>query len=705
MIAARRAPLMATLGLAAVGAALILGAGGWLLAPSTGEQLSAAMGTADRSALARLSRDAKGSDAGTQALLARSLLAAGKPDEALAALAPVAAAHPRDPVLIALMSRALAKAGRQGERLKLLHDEAARTGTEKALGELRVVALAANDVVEERFALTRLAQMSRLDGDGIERLAYLEERAGAGDSARTRLTERRMTGASMSTDALQRLLRLSLKDADAPTIATLVDTLAERGAEPGRASVVDELAARRRPQVALALASDPRGDGPALWRRRAELTIRVGDTAGARALLAAATARAGVAPPQDIVAVAYALQAPDMVLTAAEHGAIPRPDAALTLDLARRFATRPALIARLDRLAGAEWRRQDPWLAMRLAVAADDRPAALRYADMVAPAQRDAAREDLLIRFGDRAGLQAQLLDRARRDPAARVALAERLLSIGARNEATGLLRTMAVSPNDAATRRLLYLWGPRPGSAALAWLRERAAGAQNNDDRLRWLMLYAQRDVPQAALRVLEQHPLAGQTPVLLSRLNLSAETADQGANERALRPLLDGRSLSPAQLRQMTATTMPTIDRNLRLALTRRRIAANASLPADRMDVAWAAWNARDLAAARAAVADQLAAHPDDATAATLMAEIESKQHGDRRARPWFERALDMGEGDSRARVALLSRLGRTDAALAMTRRLRATASLDKSLIADEARLLIAAGRPADARALFLR
>ena len=705
MIAARQAPIVAALGVAAVGTGLILFAGGWLLAPTTGEKLSAAMGTADRSTLAQLAQEKAEGDAGTQALIARSLLAAGKPDQALARLAPVAAGHADDPVLIALMSQALAAAGRQNERLALLHDAAARTDGEADLRRLRVVALAANDAREERFALTRLARMARLEGDGIERLAYLEELAGAGGAARTRLAAyQAAAGRAMSADAMQRLLRLSLDSADARTLGGMLEALAARGASPNRTGIIDELIARGRPRVALALAGDPAATTPPLWRRRAELLTALGDEVGARRLLAAAASRPGFAPPVDIVAVAYRLGAPDMILLAAEHGAIPRPDTTLALDLARRLADRPAMIAWLDRVAGGDWRQRDPWLAMRLAVATDDRATALRYANMVAPDQRDAARENLLTRFGDMAGLRAYLVERAHRDPVARPVLVERLLAMGARSDATELLQTLAVHPDDMATRRLLYLWGPRPSPAALTWLRRRADQADTAGDKLRWLTLYAMRDTPSRALRVLETNARGGETAALIAWLDLSAEVGDPGANQRAVRRLLDGRALSAMQLQRVTASVLPAIDQALRLTLVRRRIAGGVALPSDRMDIAWAAWNAGDLPGARRAVGDQLAVRPDDATALMLMADIEVRQRRDRGARPWLERALAAGDGDSRIRSTLLARLGRTDDALAMTRRLRAVATSDRSLIADEARLLIAAGRPAAARALFL-
>lgn len=700
MIAGRRMPLAVTLGAGAGAAALILAAGGWLLAPTTGEQLSAAMGTADAPALARLAAVPAGGEAATEVLAARSLIAAGKADEALARLAPVAADHAGDPILIALMSEALAAAGRQEERLALLHATAAHTGKPADLRALRVVAMAANDAARERFALTRLGEVGQIDGATTERLAYLEERAGAGAAARARLAARWAAArAAMSVDATQRLLRLSLPVAEAATLADLVDALAARRAGPARAAVIDDLIALHRPQIALALIGDPAP--PPLWRRRAELLVATHDGACARAMLAAA--QAGTASPSDLVAVAYRLDAPDLIVAAAERGAIPRLSPALALDLARRLTAQPAMIARLDRVAGGSWRGADPWLAMRLAVAAGDRAQALHYAGLVAPDQRAAATEDLLTRFGDVAGLRAFLLDTARRNPAASAMLAERLLAIGGRDEATRLLQSIAIHPDDPATRRLLYLWGPRPLPPALAWLKQRAATATDADERLRWLTLYAGHDTPRAALRVLEGGDTAGQTAVLLVRLDLSAEAGDVRANERALRLLLDGRALSPIQLDRVTGGVLPAANRALRLVVAERRVAGGVALPADRMDIAWAAWNTRDLPAARTAVARQIAIRPDDAVALTLMADIETRQHGDRQARGWLQRALAATEGDSRAHATLLSRLGRPAEALAMTRRLRGTAPADRALIADEARLLIATGRPATAQALF--
>ena len=682
----RAPPVPVMLGVAAMVAAAVLTAGAWLLAPGNGERLGAALSAGDRTLLARVSMQAErggaAADPGTAMLLARSQLAAGKADAALSTLTPVAAARPGDPAVVALIERALVAAGRQEERLHLLQQEAARRPSPEVFRRWRALALAAGNPGDERSALAGLARVGAAGGEEVERLAFLDEQAGDGNGARKRLAARRAAGAPLSTDALQRLLRLSLAEADGATLAELVAALAARGAPPTRLAIVDDLVARHRPDVALALIdAAPTSEAPGLWRRRVDSTRATGDTRGAQALLAAAAARPGIAPAADIIAVAYALNAEPLILVAAEHGAVPRPDRALALDLARRWSAQPALIARLDRVAGPDWRRDDPWLAMRLAMARKDRTAALAAAAMLPPAQRGMAREDLLARLGDTAGLRAELIDRAGREPAARPALAERLLAMGARDDATRLLQTIVATPDDQAARRLLYLWGPRPGAAALAWLRQRAADAPDAETRARWLSLYARRDRPQAALTVLERDTAGTRTPLLLTRLELAAAAGDAGASTRALAALLDGRDLSAAQLAQATGAMLPATDARLRASLAKRRIAAGQALAGDRMDIAWTAWNAHDLPAARAAVAAQLAAQPDDAAALMLMAEIEDRGGSPAHARRW-----------------------RTSA-LAAVRRRRAQAPADRALMADEGRLLVALGQAGAARALLSR
>ncbi|KQR82309.1 hypothetical protein ASG07_11710 [Sphingomonas sp. Leaf343] len=680
---------------------MALGGASLLLSPRSDEQLAAAMRAHDRSGVARIAGTVRPADAGTAILVARSLIEAGKAGDALTYLTPVAAAYPGDTTVAALLERAFVATGRDADRLAAVRARAANGGAADVRA-WRALAQAAGDERAERAALERLGTLKIATGPEAERLAWLDEQAGAGEAARVRLAAQPV----LSTDALQRLMRLSLADADAPTLEALLARLAARTSPPTRAAVIDDLAAKGRPAVALALAAGaaPGADAVALWPRRFALLRQTGDVAGARALLAAAVTKPAGVAPGELVRAAYALDWPEGVILAAEHHAIPRPDTALARDLAARVKTRPDLVARLDTVAGADWRRVDPWLAFHVAQASGDRGAALRAAAALPGPAADQAREQLLA--GDPAALRALLIERAGRRPESAATVAERLLTLGFRDDAIATLRIAAKdAPIDAGTtRRLLYLMGPRPDAGSLAWIRRRADGG-DAAMRLRWLAAYADRDRPVAALRTLEAHPLGDRTEMLLARIALAATTRDAAAANRAARVLLDGRTLTADQWRAAGAAWPAKGDPAIRLAFARKRLAIGGAGAGDRMDVAWTAWNGGDVATARAAVTAHLSVTPDDAAALMLMAAIEAKTGGETRALPWVRRAYAAGEGDTRERAAMLRRTGRSGEALAMIRRLRARDRGDRTLIAEEANLLIASGRPAAAQALFAR
>ena len=178
-------------------------------------------------------------------------------------------------------------------------------------------------------------------------------------------------------------------------------------------------------------------------------------------LAAAATRPIGV-PPAAIIATGYALDRPDLIIAAAASGAIPPPDAKLAHDLAQRAEARGRLdwLAQLDRAGGADWRAGDPWLALRVAIRTGDSASVLRAIGGLPAEEREDARTAWMTRTGDRAGLRSQMLAQAARPGADLPALAERLLAIGAREDAIALLRRAAIgqSPGSAVGQRLLYL-------------------------------------------------------------------------------------------------------------------------------------------------------------------------------------------------------------------------------------------------------
>ncbi|WP_058751087.1 hypothetical protein [Sphingomonas sanguinis] len=500
-------------------------------------------------------------------------------------------------------------------------------------------------------------------------------------------------------------LASALKTGNAATLAALTATLIEQQVPVSTAQVAYDLVANGRPAVALAyLAERPDGAAPAHWPLRVETLRKLGRTGEAEKLLAqAARQPSGVAPPA-LIAAGYALDRPDLIITATASGAIPPPDARLAHDLAQRAEAKGHLdwIAALERTRAADWRTGDPWLALRVALRLGDRAAA-EWAIAALPAgEREAAQADLLARTGDRAGQRQQILTQATRPGAPLPELAERLLVLGARDDAIALLRRAASGQpvGTPAAQRLLYLMGPRPAEQDRAWLRAQAlSGAAAEQSR--WLAAYAEREAPATALSVIERHPLAARTDIALLRLQLAQAAGDRAAARRAVAVLLDGRPLEQGVLRRVSALA-DGIEPHQAHLLAERRIAGGVAGPRDRLDLAWAAWNAGDAARTRDQLREYLAETPNDASALRLMADAQARLGGAAAARPWLERALAQTPG-GRTRAELLDRLGRRAEALALVERLRREAPRDTELAALQARMLIAAGQPGRARAVL--
>lgn len=500
-------------------------------------------------------------------------------------------------------------------------------------------------------------------------------------------------------------LAAALKTGDATALAALTATLIHQGVPVTTAQVAYDLVAKGRPAVALNyLAARPDGADVANWPLKVETLRKLGRKAEAQALLEQAARKPLGVAPSALIAAGYALARPDLIVAAAASGAIPPPDARLAHDLAARAeaAGRLDWIVALERTGAADWRTGDPWLALRVAVRRGDKAAAMRAIAALPPSEREAAEADLMARTGDQAGLRRQILAQAAQPGAALPVLAERLLALGAREDAIALLRRAATGQpiGSPVAQRLLWLMGPRPAAADRDWLRAQAlsAPAAEQPD---WLAAYAEREAPATALSVAAKHPLAGRTDVALLRLQLAQAVHDRGAARQAMAALLDGRMLEPATLKRISASAEG-IDPQQARTLAERRIAAGMAGPRDRLDLAWAAWNAEDAARTRDMLRDHLADAPDDVAALRLMADAQSRLGGATAARPWLERALARTPG-GRARAELLDRLGRHGEALALVEALRRDAPRDGELAALQARMLIAVGQPGRARAVL--
>ncbi|GAY21315.1 MULTISPECIES: hypothetical protein [Sphingobium] len=512
------------------------------------------------------------------------------------------------------------------------------------------------------------------------------------------LMQRFAQGKRLSPPDLQRLLNASVTTADAKVLGQLADALAGKGAPVPSARLTYDIMAGGRPEVALAfLEGRPDHAAPAHWRLRFDLRRKARDAQGAADMVRAAAMNPGTAPAKDLVEASYALCQPDLLILAAEHGAIAPLDPAQSLDLASwaSGAGRYDLIARIDRSGTPGWRDRNPWLAMTLAQRSGDIRSALRYAAMLLTG-RDAARESIIMGSGNRDAIRQWLLGRAAETGADRPAIAQRLLEKGFRSDAIALLRQQSTAKSDdPSDARMLYLMGPRPVAQDLAWLKARALADP------KWAQAYVERARPADALAFLEATDAADSSDMLVQRIALANAARDRAAAARALDRLLDGRTLSAQQLKAAAGAQVPP-DRAAYydLALANARVANSAAEPSDRLRLAWDGWNRGDARATADQLNFYLRERPDDRAALSLMADAQTKLKGEAGARPWIERSLALTPPLSVERAELLTRLGRTSEATAMVEALRRATPADRKLDIMLARLLIASGDPGRAR-----
>jgi tetratricopeptide (TPR) repeat protein len=497
---------------------------------------------------------------------------------------------------------------------------------------------------------------------------------------------------------LERLLAEGARTANADVLSALAVQLDRAGGPTPTIATTYNIIASGRHAVARAfLDRRPDKSQAALWRLRFALCRATNDANAALGLLQTAAHTPGASPPRDLIEAAYELNQPELIVVAAENGALARLDGPLSLDIARRAANagRFDLVTRLDRVGTADWRRADPWLAMDFARRTGDTASALHFAALL-PTGQAAAREAIILGSGDKQAVRAMLLDQAQAQPGERPLIAQKLLETGFRSDAMGLLRSEAtgLTPNDPRVSRLLFLMGPRPDAEGLAWLQTRATQDPS------WRKIYLERAQPNVALGFAEANSSDQDTAMLLTRMKLAADARDLKASVRALDLLLDGRVLTAQQLSAATAQTLPGMPTRFTLALARARVAAGAALDSDRRDLAWAAWNRNDYTEASSQLQAHLRLVPDDPDALMLMANVATRLKGKAAAKPWLERALTEAPPNSRQRVELLEQLNRNAEAIALVEAMRVKSPGDKSLAIVHSRLLIASGHPGRAQ-----
>ena len=235
------------------------------------------------------------------------------------------------------------------------------------------------------------------------------------------------------------------------------------------------------------IAATERRPALAVYSLRAQLALRPGQRNLQWALAAAhlqlaqpelalATLRAIAAPLQD-----SERQAEREILLAAYRAQLP--------------VREPLVAAALQFLAGADLRRPEAvsWVHLLLELGANRQ--ALPYVARLARLHRGAWAQRQLALLRE-LGASAEVLELLRQKGldgsaprAERLDAAAQLQLSGDRGTALQVLQEVAASdpPDSDAVAQLLHLWGPRPGAAATAWLRERAAAA-SGAVQLAWL-------------------------------------------------------------------------------------------------------------------------------------------------------------------------------------------------------------------------
>lgn len=583
-------------------------------------------------------------DAGSAALTVQALLGKGDTAQALSIAQGAAGRWPDDPGVRRALVAALEKSGRMNEALGVA---TALAQTTRAVGDVRTLA--------------RVASLARRPDVQLRALLSLD--------------------AAQMTSAWE-------KDA----IGQLRAQMAARGVVPSPGAGT----------IAL---------GPPDLATRIETKRRAGDVGGALALLdGAIAARDAALPPADIVRIAYELDRTDRIFEALRTGAIATLPATAAPDLVQRAydAGRFDWIALVDKAGGGAWRALNPWVAAQVAIKAGDKSGALSHAAQLPAADADAAREDILRRFNDVAGLRTLLNERAKKPGADRVALSDGLLALNDKTGATRIAMAHAATapPSSAAVQRLLYLWGPRPGPDALGWLLSRANTAPDEGARREWLRLYAARARPAQALATLSGMKDADSTDMLLLRLNAANAARDGEAGRALAERLLDGRPLGHDDLSSLAARMPASATPALRLALARALAARGSASGQMQRDLAYDALRRGDATGARDTAKAYVETAPDDADGWMLLGDAEQVRGNRTAATAAWNRALALSaaqDADVSRRLDAMERLGQHRAALVLIERARAEKPDDPALIARHARLLIVTGEPARARALL--
>jgi Tfp pilus assembly protein PilF len=251
-----------------------------------------------------------------------------------------------------------------------------------------------------------------------------------------------------------------------------------------------------------------------------------------------------------------------------------------------------------------------------------------------------------------------------------RLQLAANLLQVGAKHEAEEvLLQSSAHStPDSAPVAQLLFVWGPRPDSAALDWLETRgreSAGAE----RAGWMRHLTNLGSPERAFRLAPPQVEPGTDSAIVDASLEALISMDAVQELRRFAAQAIHSERGPERLRQLARLSR---DRGLedetRAAFTRLLTVSPTDKESLR-ELGAAALRDGDFARARVYLFDLMKSGRADLDSNLLFAELLDHD-GDPAATAYFERALAQTETATGLppqlqRAQVLQRLGRADEA----------------------------------------
>jgi tetratricopeptide (TPR) repeat protein len=298
--------------------------------------------------------------------------------------------------------------------------------------------------------------------------------------------------------------------------------------------------------------------------------------------------------------------------------------------------------------------------------------------------------------------------------PSEKRAIAYQLLEAGYKNEAEDVFRELAgkagADSNDVA--QLLYLWGPRPREKNLEWIEQRGRAAVGGSERTSWLEHLMAVGQVDRIVRIVEEQGLLKDPPTV--------ELVETYG--RALIQLKEKEKLREVVSKQIAGTTSePGLRKLAKLALEGASeevaVAAYTKLlslaPSDREAhrmIGRHAFFRGSYKRAKESLEKSLAADPGDYEVLFYLGEISRREKNLSHAKSLYRSALTALRADSRQSLEpqllearLWNRVGETEKAYHMFKKLRRENPNDLSLKGDFADFLIEHRRYDEAEALL--